>query len=38
MTMQQSTLPWESTLMGLAHEAFEHLATPSIATLDSNLL
>jgi phytoene synthase len=36
--MQQNTLPWESTLMGMAHEAFEHLATPGIATLDSNLL
>ena len=38
MTMQQSTLPWESTLIGMAHEAFDHLTTPGIATLDSNLL
>jgi 15-cis-phytoene synthase len=38
MTIQQSTLPWESTLIGMAHEAFDHLATPGIATLDSNLL
>jgi phytoene synthase len=36
--MQQSTLPWESTLIGMAHEAFDHLTTPGIATLDSNLL
>ena len=38
MAMQQNTLPWESTLMGMAHEAFEHLAVPGIATLDSNLI
>jgi phytoene synthase len=38
MTMQQNTLPWESTLMGLAHEAFDPKAVPGIATLDSNLL
>ena len=38
MTMQQNTLAWESTLNGMAHEAFDHLATPGIATLDSNLL
>ncbi len=38
MAMQQNTLPWESTLVGMAHEAFEYLAVPGIATLDSNLI
>ena len=38
MTIEQTTLAWESNLMGMAHEAFEHIGTPTIATLDSNLL
>jgi phytoene synthase len=38
MVMQQNTLSWEANLLGMAHEAFEHMAAPGIATLDSNLL
>lgn len=38
MTLHQNTLPWESNLLGKAHEAFDHLTVPTIATLDSNLL
>lgn len=36
MTLQ--TMPWESRLLTLAHEALEHMSAPSIATMDSTLL
>ena len=38
MTLQQNTIPWETNLMGMAREAFDHLTTTGIATLDSTLL
>ena len=38
MTIQPNNLPWESNLLGMALEAFDHRTLPSIATLDSNLL
>ncbi len=34
----QTTLPWESRLLTMAHEALDHLTTPVVATLDSTLL
>lgn len=37
MTIQTS-IPWESHLLSLAHEGFENRSLPSIATMDSNLL
>ena len=38
MTIQPNHLPWESNLLGLALEAFDHRSLPGIATMDSNLL
>lgn len=38
MTIQNNHLPWESNLLGLALEAFDHHSLPAIATVDSNLL
>jgi 15-cis-phytoene synthase len=36
MTLQ--TMPWESRLLTLAHEALEHMTTPSVSMLDATLL
>ena len=38
MTIQPNNLPWESNLLGMALEAFDHRTMPGIATMDSNLL
>ncbi|HTX91657.1 MAG TPA: squalene/phytoene synthase family protein [Anaerolineales bacterium] len=38
MTMQQNTLPWEASLLRMAHEAFDRSSTPAVSSLDSNLL
>ena len=38
MTIQPNNLPWESNLLGMALEAFDHRSMPAIATMDSNLL
>jgi len=37
MTLQ-TTLPWESRLQTMAHEALNHPTTPVVVTLDSSLL